>query len=75
MLPMGTDVSNICPNGDFGPCEGTWYQPFLDIGKAYFRSAVPPDYPQDSSAEEQCGGSNSPDICWDYPTAQCVPYE
>jgi uncharacterized protein YjbI with pentapeptide repeats len=77
-----TNASNTCPNGLPGPCDAAWDHPIADISLAYFQSAVPPGYPQDSnaSAENQCSSSfsdpNPFDLCWtitsEPPPVQCV---
>lgn len=84
--PMGvTTIDNTCPNALPGPCDTVWDQPKIDISRALFQSAVPPDYPQDSnaSAENQCSSSfsdpNPFDLCWtitsEPPPVQCVASE
>ena len=81
--PAGvTNSDNTCPNGLPGPCDAVWDQPKVDISLAFFRSAVPPQYPQDPDAtvENQCSDSfsdpNPVDLCWSIvvepPPAQCV---
>lgn len=76
---METSDSNTCPNGLPGPCDSVWDSPIADISLAYFKSTVPPDYPQDAtvSAELQCGTSFNPvDFCWLFtaepPLPQCL---
>lgn len=67
---MVTDANNTCPNGLPGPCDTVWDQPLQDISLAFFQSAVPPLFPQDTSvaADMQCSGSfsdpNPLDFCW-----------
>lgn len=69
--PMNvTDANNTCPNGLPGPCDTVWDQPLQDISLAFFKSALPPLFPQDSSvaADLQCSSSfsdpNPEDFCW-----------
>ena len=83
--PMGaTNSDNTCPDAGPGPCDGVWDQPVQSIADSTpFKSAVPPDYPQDAqaTAANQCSGSfgdpNPYDLCWTItsvpPPSRCVP--
>ena len=69
--PMNvTNESNTCPDGGPGPCDTTWGDPIQDISLAFFKSSLPPLFPQDTSvtADLQCSPSfsdpNPEDFCW-----------
>lgn len=76
LIPPATNSANVCPDGGSGPCDGRWDSPTPGIDKAYFKSAMPPDFPPDGSdpPEPQCGTSANPvDLCWSLISDQCQP--